>query len=329
MGEERGDRDADLESRASAGGAVGAEAGARDGAAGPGDAYEAAPGPEAGREHVLETLQDLLETIFDRWGRLMVCTLVLLIMGMMGVLLWSETVYERHKEDMCDVPLAFMLRLIGIIAIVQVFQRELIRGFLCYGGRSATGEREPFRVRFFKRSLILAVICWPAVAMFMLSCSRNCSSSLVLAVQVLVAYYAFFVGIVIVLPVFLLPIVLCMIRRGWIRAPRNGNAAPDDLIDRLPQIAFEPSRFSDEASSGYPSACPICLDPFNSERPITRTPCGQNLGHVFHTECLRGWLHMARACPLCRTDLLEALDASAEEGRGGACTGNAVAPAEI
>lgn len=284
----------------------------------PGSQVDGAPRTEESRELVLATLQDLLETIVERWGRLLVCTLVALLMGMLGVLVWSQTVYEEHKGDGCDVPLAFMLRLICIIAIAQVFQRELIRTLLCYeGGRDNLGEREPCRVRLFRRSSILAVISWPAAAMIMLSYSRRCSSSLVMAVKVLVAYYAVFVFIVIILPAFVLPTLLFMIRRGWIRAPRHGNAAPDDLIERLPQVAFDPSMFSEEASDGYPSACPICLDLFSAERQITRTPCGESVGHAFHTECLRGWLRVARGCPLCRTDLLEAMDASGEEGRAG------------
>lgn len=315
MSEDTRTNRADAEACAPADELPGAEVESEDGGAVSADAGEFPVRSEDNRELVLATLQDLLESIFERWGRLLVCTLVLLLIGMLVVLIWSQTIYENHKTDVCDMPLALMLRLICILAIVQVFQRELIRT-LCYEGGTAAGEREPCRVRCFKRILILAVICWPAVAMVMLSVSQNCSGSLILAVKVLVAYYAVFVTVVIVLPAFVLPTMLFMIRRGWIRAPRHGNAAPDDLIDRLPQVAFEPDRFSDEASNGYPSACPICLDEFDSERLITRTPCGESRGHAFHTECLRGWLRMARGCPLCRTDLVAAMESCVESGQG-------------
>merc|ERR1719162_2360675 len=123
------------------GDAVGAEDDARDETTGPGDAARA----EESRELVLASLQDLLGTIFERWGRFLVCIVVLLLMDGIAVLIWSASVYEQHKDDACDMPLAFMLRLICIIAIVQAFQRPLIRMLLCYEGRTETGEREPCR----------------------------------------------------------------------------------------------------------------------------------------------------------------------------------------
>merc|ERR1711862_303648 len=61
---------------------------------------------------------------------------------------------------------------------------------------------------------------------------------------------------------------------------------------------------------GFPDSCPICLEKFGPEQRITRTPCRANANqqdHVFHTECLRGWLQRARTCPLCRLDLVEAV----------------------
>merc|ERR1719198_2952083 len=102
--------------------------------------------------------------------------------------------------------------------------------------------------------------------------------------------------------------MLCLVRRGLVRLPRNRGAAPENLIGELPLVPFSAETFDDTGRAGcFPTACPVCLEDFDEDRTISRTPCE----HVFHTECLRGWLEVARACPLCRQDLTEPLPSEA------------------
>jgi hypothetical protein len=81
----------------------------------------------------------------------------------------------------------------------------------------------------------------------------------------------------------------------------NRSSAPENFIDELPVVVYDPSYF-DNSSSCYPSFCSICLEAFDAQQPISRTHCGAH-GHPFHRKCLDGWLQKSRTCPLCRTDV--------------------------
>merc|ERR1719223_2583101 len=98
--------------------------------------------------------------------------------------------------------------------------------------------------------------------------------------------------------------------------PRHANAAPEDLIEQLPKVTYDPSLFNDEGGPGcFPSQCPVCLETFDASRQISKTTCRPS-GHAFHTDCLRGWLQCARTCPLCRTDLTDLADSDPEDQSG-------------
>merc|ERR1711862_999150 len=126
-----------------------------------------------------------------------------------------------------------------------------------------------------------------------------------MGVQVIVAYYALVIVVLIIVPICFLLVIIPLVRRGFIRLPRNRMAAPEELIDTIPRVEYRAELFDDATSGGYSSQCPVCLDSFNEQRDISCTPCTTG-NHVFHTDCLRGWLQVARTCPLCRQDLVDA-----------------------
>lgn len=258
------------------------------------------PQREAGRIAVRASLQQVMEASFERClGQVWLCATLLILVGMFAVLLWSQAVYAAHSQDMCDQPLALMLRLIFIIAILQGLQRDIVRNCLCYD-MARDGPMEPLRVRLFRRLSILSAVVWPVVATVMLIRTEKCNSELVLATKVIVSYYCVLAFVLVIAPLFFISVMMCLVRRGLIRLPRSSAAAPEELIEQLPEVPFDPALFNDEGGAGrHPSSCPVCLEAFSADRPIKRTPCG----HVFHTDCLGGWLQVARSCPLCRLDL--------------------------
>lgn len=260
------------------------------------------PRREASRLAVRASLTQVMEASFDRrLGQVWICTTLLLLVGMFAVLIWSQAVYAAHSEDQCDQPLAHMLRAIFVIALIQGLERDIVRNCLCYDyGRD--GPIEPLRVRLWRRGSILAAVIWPVVATVMLFKTKSCNSELVLAVKVIVGYYCVLAFVLVIAPAFFVTVSLCLIRRGLIRLPRSPDAAPEDLIENLPTVPFDPVTFNDSGEPGtYPSSCPVCLEVFGPESVIKKTPCG----HVFHKDCLGGWLQVARSCPLCRTDLTD------------------------
>ena len=70
---------------------------------------------------------------------------------------------------------------------------------------------------------------------------------------------------VFVLPVLVISVMLCLIRRGLLALPRMPGAAPEGALDALPAVVFEPTRFNDEPS-GLSSSCAVCLEAFNARQ---------------------------------------------------------------
>jgi len=232
--------------------------------------------------------------------------IVLLMCGLFAILLWSNIVYEKHKDDKCDQPLADMLRLIWVIIPIHAFKREIIQILLCFD-MARDGPVEPWRVKIFKVLLLGVTFAWPIVAEVMVLNSISCSQELIDAVQAIVGYYALVVLVVVVLPGCYVSCMLVLVRRGLIRLPRAPGACPENFVEeQLVKVPFRSDLFDDSGNPGtYPSACSICLDDFSEERQITMTPC-QPQHHIFHTDCLDGWAGHSRTCPLCRTDMVEA-----------------------
>lgn len=266
---------------------------------------------EDSHQAVRESLQVALEVAFFRCGRLWIVLMMLLLLGLFSVLIWTEKVYSAHRDDACDQPLAPMLRLLYVIVAVNTLQREIIRCFLAYD-MARDGPQEPRRVLFFRRASMLVTISWPVAGAWMLSQVSSCSSELQSAVRAVIMYYAAVAVVVIIAPACFITLMLCLVRRGLIRATRTGHAAPDNFIEELEDMEYDPALFQDGVSGCHPSACPICLDSFDVTRPIKRTPCTAS-GHAFHKECLQGWLECARTCPLCRQDLPEIVSGAAAE----------------
>ncbi len=43
--------------------------------------------------------------------------------------------------------------------------------------------------------------------------------------------------------------------------------------------------------------CIICMEHFKPGDSFTRLPCDPR--HIFHTNCIEGWLSRAKKCPMC------------------------------
>jgi len=260
------------------------------------------PVSEASRLAVQASIRAALEISFERCGPLWLCVLAALVLGMLYVTIWADRVCEAHRNDKCDQPLAFMLRLLSVILVVITFQQAIIRNVLCYS-LSRDGPTPPCRVVFFRRASVLAAVLWPIAGYWMVSRARECSSELKTAVRVLTDYYIAVAVVALLVPALFILAMVFLLRHQLVRLPRSRHAAPEGLLERLPTIAYDPALFRD-GGGRYPSECPICLEPFSADQSITRSPC-QPSNHAFHTECLRSWLQCARTCPLCRADLAE------------------------
>lgn len=82
--------------------------------------------------------------------------------------------------------------------------------------------------------------------------------------------------------------------------PINNNRLQDILIEK--QIEFN-------ASEDIEYDCSICLEPLKKEELLIKLQCD----HVFHKECIEGWINTRHKCPNCNRSTLRNNNNNAEE----------------
>jgi len=236
--------------------------------------------------------------------RVYICAVILLMLGFLGVLIWSNMVFDAHRKEYCDTPLAGVLQALYIVVAIYIFREDIIRCVFCYN-RERDGPLEPLYVWLFRRLSLTAVLVWPIIGGVMLLLTNECSESLKGAVLAIVVYYAVVAVVTVVIPGCFLSVMLILVRRGLVRMPRPATAAPEELADNLPKVTFDPNLFiKDSDVSPYPAECCICCEDFDQQQTISKTPCPSG-NHVFHTDCLKNWLQLQHTCPLCRHDVTQ------------------------
>jgi len=89
-----------------------------------------------------------------------------------------------------------------------------------------------------------------------------------------------------------------------------------EVLDLLPRVAFDPQLFD---GNPHPDSCPVCMEDFGEGQQIILTPCL----HVFHLQCLQGWLTKKKECPSCRWDVTDTGENKAF------CSSHAAEPATV
>jgi hypothetical protein len=81
-------------------------------------------------------------------------------------------------------------------------------------------------------------------------------------------------------------------------AARRG--VSDGVLDRIPTESYAPSTREGPESN---TQCMICLSDFEPGERLRRLPCA----HVYHQPCIDEWLHRCTDCPLCKTNVEQAM----------------------
>lgn len=69
------------------------------------------------------------------------------------------------------------------------------------------------------------------------------------------------------------------------------------LMRELPREKYHPERHKGLVE------CELCLMDYDTGDELMRLPCL----HLFHSQCVSPWLHKSYTCPVCQTDVCEAV----------------------
>ena len=87
---------------------------------------------------------------------------------------------------------------------------------------------------------------------------------------------------------------------------REASEATASQVSRIPgfkTIAGSKTRTYDAEKDVDLAECSICLVDFSVDDPKPLVELGCSDKHVFHQECLEGWIENNSVCPLCRQEI--------------------------
>lgn len=260
-------------------------------------------GPEADAVLVQRHREEVLMERFRRWYLCFICTLCLLTPAMFGIFIWMLVELGMNFHRSCDVPLQiWVLAVCGAILHNFCCGRWVTKWLCRWSPGSAFPRRPPLRVRLFQGFVVLSIFSWNFVGLYWVGVSGSLESDepscrdevpgLSNAVLVYSALNIAWTAFMYVNHIGLSFILRAMMRAGVLR---TGQAAPKGALEQN----TTPVTLEDEIFKENPT-CSVCLDDFDDAQPIIKT---NNCNHVFHKQCLAGWLQVNRNCPLCREDL--------------------------
>lgn len=253
--------------------------------------------------------QEVLGMHFRRLLASFVCLVLLMAPVILGVLIWMGVEWNRYRETECDVPLQTWVSVVIVIMTFNSVMRKLVIQVVCGWVPPQPGEatslaalNEPLRVRLFNASIALFVFVWNCVGLHWVRVSgtqesespscKDVAPGLVDSVRTYAAINLCFSVILFVYLQGALRILAAMMRAGVLQ---TSEAAPPGSL----QSSTERVDMTDKLVKEHAS-CSICLEDFNDRWAIVRT---KQCKHVFHKQCLHGWLKVQKSCPLCRQDL--------------------------
>lgn len=224
----------------------------------------------------------------------MVCLfLFFVVLAVAGLVIYIRgwMVFFKHGYKPCDQPLKWWLLVALFVPIVQ-----------CNG--NCQNDSCLKRIHLALMPLVISVGMW------LFFHSKTCQATnapLYHFVKVYLIYQTAFWVYMLFLGVGIVTLFLWMHRHGLLDAgPGPASAAKPGLIQEIETVAYTPGEFSERLNDeDQPNECCICQEKFDADRAIKRTPCA----HFFHEDCLGPWLgKFAKTCPICRTDLEEAIE---------------------
>jgi len=257
-------------------------------------------------------------------ANLCVFLLVLLTVSIVLFYMAGWFVLIFHGSDPCDQPLGSwlmgMLFFNGIAAFFGQQVRHLV--YRIFWGWQPPGEHSTEDIPICMRTtldalhfIVVLAICFSGL--FLLTKSQTCSQTapvLYKWIYIWIHVMLFLIALRATLTLCGVAIITVMIAGGiW----KTNDAADPDIISKIDIVTYEEGgivhgageKGEDTVVGGQAMECSICFEKYKEAEELKFTPCR----HLFHEECLKNWLKVKRTCPLCRLDLQEAFNPSADK----------------
>mmetsp|Transcript_8440 Transcript_8440/g.24160 ORF Transcript_8440/g.24160 Transcript_8440/m.24160 type:complete len:340 (+) Transcript_8440:87-1106(+) len=269
------------------------------------------PEPAPSQAQLARRHQDeVLLQSFHRWFVLFSLIVCMATPVMLSLLVWLLVALLTSPDGECGVPLKMWVY--GVCGIVtfnvtvnhprpngSVAQRLLC----CWWREPNSPEPLPLRIRAYNCLVALAVFAWNCAGLYWISVDghvsdpgipscREWAPTLYDAVKVNAAFNVT-ITVFMYINVFGFARLLgVLLRRGLLH---TSQAAPPGCLEKSTVVVG-----MDDPAIAENKSCSICFEDFSRDKTFVKTKA---CGHVFHKQCLKGWLQVNRTCPLCRDDL--------------------------
>lgn len=253
---------------------------------------------------------------FRVWILLFSVTVCLATPAMFALLVWLLYAYFDGGDVPCNTPLQLWVLVVFCIVFYNfTFNRPTPRGscvqrVICRWVRDPDEPQPmPLRVWIYNLCCIFATFAWNCIGLNWTSANSAAVDGKPLCTEAVpnlhnaVRTYATF-NLVVTLFMYVnmfgfAQLLRFALRRGLLHTT---NAAPKGSLEMNTLVVTLEDPVVQECAS-----CSVCLEDFEATNPIVKT---KTCGHVFHSQCLKGWLQVNRTCPLCRQDLGKAPSAA-------------------